>query len=220
MMIHSFRRLHLVLAALIAVAVLTFAGGSPAKAYIPADVSPSTRGSTSPLPATALAIPATSSAGDVKAGTIEVAQRRRGFRRYRGARSRGVRGRRAARFRGARARHFRNRRVVRRGYRRGGRRYYRRHGRYYRPYYRPYYYYDGGAVAAGVIGLAAGAVVGGALAYREPEVVVVDEPRYAGVPAPFTGAWYRQCARKYRSFRASDGTYLTYRGVRRRCRLP
>ncbi|WMS44165.1 BA14K family protein [Acuticoccus sp. MNP-M23] len=86
-----------------------------------------------------------------------------------------------------------------------------------------YYYNDGGwydnngaALAAGLVGLAAGAAIAGSV-NRQPEVVVV-EPGY-GV-APYSSEWYRRCDMKYNSFRASDGTYLGYDGVRHTCRLP
>lgn len=90
-----------------------------------------------------------------------------------------------------------------------------RNGRWW--YYRDGYYYDntGAVLAAGVIGLAAGAVAAGALAAPSTTTVVID-----GSPAPYTAEWYRQCDLKYRSFRASDGTYLGYDGVRHVCRLP
>lgn len=92
-----------------------------------------------------------------------------------------------------------------------------RNGRYYR--YRDGYYYDndGALLAAGIIGLAAGAIAGGALAGTRDTVVIED---YAGAPAPYSAEWYRRCDIKYRSFRASDGTYLGYDGVRHVCRLP
>lgn len=92
----------------------------------------------------------------------------------------------------------------------------RHNGRYY--YYRNGGYYDntGAALAAGVIGLAAGAVLGSALANSAPSTTVVVDP----VPVPYSAEWYRRCDLKYRSFRASDGTYLGYDGVRHTCRLP
>lgn len=121
----------------------------------------------------------------------------------------------------------RRRRPVRRAYRQGRRDQRRidrrrrarnriwRNNRWY--YYRDGRYYDntGAVLAAGVLGLAAGAVAAGALANRAPNVVVID-----GTPAPYTAEWYRRCDLKYRSFRASDGTYLGYDGVRHTCILP
>jgi hypothetical protein len=90
-----------------------------------------------------------------------------------------------------------------------------------------WYYWDNGryvdntgaAIAAGIIGLAAGAIAAQAL--NDNRTVVVEDYDYVdGVPAPYTAEWYRQCDLKYRSFRASDGTFLGYDGVRHVCRLP
>ncbi len=86
-----------------------------------------------------------------------------------------------------------------------------------------YYYNNGGwydnsgaALAAGLVGLAAGAAIAGSY-NNQPDVVVV-QPGY-GV-APYSAEWYRRCDLKYNSFRASDGTYLGYDGYRHTCRLP
>ena len=88
----------------------------------------------------------------------------------------------------------------------------------------------GAAVAAGVIGLAAGAILLGA----------ANRPAYAGPPppppatyyppAPYPGqvhgavgyqpwspAWYQYCSSKFRSFTPSTGTYTTSRGAQRFC---
>lgn len=91
--------------------------------------------------------------------------------------------------------------------------------------YRPYYGYGygwhnyndnwGAAVAGGLVGLAAGALATQAFA---PRTVVVQEP-VAVTTGGRTAAWYRACAAKYHSFRASDGTYLGYDGVRHVCTL-
>lgn len=123
----------------------------------------------------------------------------------------------------------------------GGRREYYRHRpyrayRHYRPYrvYRPYGYYRpyrpyygngiyfsyggyGGNGAAAVFGLAAGAILGQALAaprYIDPPVRRV----YRGRHAPWTPAWYSYCAGKYRSFNPGTGYYLAYSGRYRFCR--
>ena len=81
----------------------------------------------------------------------------------------------------------------------------------------------GSALAAGVFGLAAGAVIGSAVAqprvYAPPPRVVYVEPApvyYA--PAPWTPDWYAYCASKYPSFDTRSGTYVDWRGVRRICR--
>lgn len=85
----------------------------------------------------------------------------------------------------------------------------------------------GAAVAAGIIGLAAGALIVGA----------TSQPRYAGPPpanyyppAPYPGrvsgvvgyqpwspAWYQYCSSKYRSFNPSTGTFTTYQGEQKFC---
>lgn len=179
--------------------------------------------------ASGIALPAVATgdrAGAAASGeTIELAQNHNlAIKRRRAGRGRGVRrAARAGRHRGARRAARRGRapvvrgnrggrrvarRSYRRGYNRGYRRGYRRAPRYYRPYrrYNPY--------AAGAVGFAAGALIAGAASANN--VVVVER----GIPAPYTAEWYRQCSIKYRSFRASDGTFLTYSGVRRTCRLP
>ncbi|MEM7694838.1 MAG: BA14K family protein [Pseudomonadota bacterium] len=101
-----------------------------------------------------------------------------------------------------------------RNLRRGARNRGFRRGRIHRPY-RGRYYNDPSAVVGGIIGLAAGAIAAGAL-YSPPPPRVV----YRNAPQPYSGEWYRRCSYKYRSFRASDGTFLGYDGIRRRCRLP
>jgi hypothetical protein len=73
-----------------------------------------------------------------------------------------------------------------------------------RPYYRP-----GLALGAAAAGVAAGAVIGAAAS--QPTVVY---------PSTNTAEWNALCARKYKSFRPSDGTYLGYDGVRHVCRIP
>lgn len=149
--------------------------------------------------------------------SIELAQARRDDRRReRGDRRNGRRDNRYDRRRDHRRPPRVDRRVDRRSARRGPPpRRVRHNGRYY--YYNNGGWYDntGAALAAGVIGLAAGAVLGGALADSGNSQVVVG-----AVPAPYTAEWYRRCDLKYRSFRASDGTYLGYDGVRHTCRLP
>lgn len=105
----------------------------------------------------------------------------------------------------------------------------------------------GAAVALGVIGLATGAIIGGALSAPRAEPEIIYDPRYprhygGGVeyfdpadrragyrpaapvveydayPAPYSGEWYRYCAEKYRSFNPQTGTYTTYSGEQRVCR--
>lgn len=97
-----------------------------------------------------------------------------------------------------------------------------RNGRWYYEGPRGWYYYDntGAAVAAGIAGLAAGVIAGQALANQGGGRTIILEDHSRGVPAPYTPEWYRQCDLKYNSFRASDGTYLGFDGIRHICRLP
>lgn len=92
---------------------------------------------------------------------------------------------------------------------------------------------SGEIVAAGVLGLAAGALIVGATQaqpyvdyrYSEPRYrprYVYEQPRrvyyedYATFE-PWTREWYRYCSDRYRSFDPSDGTFVGYDGVRRFC---
>ena len=84
----------------------------------------------------------------------------------------------------------------------------------------------GAAVAAGIIGLAAGAILLNATrpSYAAPPI----NPGYAPAPPrgtvygqvgyqPWSPAWYQYCTAKYRSFNPSTGTYTTYRGEQKFC---
>jgi hypothetical protein len=86
-------------------------------------------------------------------------------------------------------------------------------GGYYAPRYagRPYYYRRdrGNAAAAGIAGLAAGALIGGAIASQQAQAA----PTYV-VPDQNAVAY---CAQRYRSYDPASGTYLGYDGVRRSC---
>lgn len=86
----------------------------------------------------------------------------------------------------------------------------------------------GAAVAAGIIGLAAGAILLGATS--QPSYAAPPPPPYyppAPAPGPVYGpgpgyhpwspAWYDYCHRKYRSFEPDTGLYTTYRGTKRFC---
>ncbi|ADZ69740.1 BA14K family protein [Polymorphum gilvum] len=99
----------------------------------------------------------------------------------------------------------------------------------------------GAALAAGIIGLAAGAVIVGAMTQparpaplpapsHGPAYGPSYGPAYGPVPPapgrvydagfgyqPWSPAWYRYCADKYRSFNPSTGTYTTYAGEQRFC---
>jgi hypothetical protein len=92
------------------------------------------------------------------------------------------------------------------------------HNRYYRGdrydrgdrYYRGRYYRHHGSNTGAIIGgLAAGAIIGGALA----------QPRYASPPRYAGSTSHEQyCYSRYRSYRASDNTYQPNNGPRRQCR--
>ena len=90
---------------------------------------------------------------------------------------------------------------------------------------------SGDAVAAGVIGLAAGALIGSALSqpqptYIQPAPVYAPPPPppayYPAPPArsvqyrvgyePWSRGWYQYCSDRYRSFNANTGTYRGYDG--------
>ncbi len=104
-----------------------------------------------------------------------------------------------------------------------------RHHRHYRN--------DGDVAAAGLLGLAAGALIVGLAsrpAYREPvyveprprpyreyrtqyvrrDVVHVDD--YGGLE-PWTPQWYAYCSDRYRSFDERSGTFTGYDGRQRFC---
>ena len=103
----------------------------------------------------------------------------------------------------------------------------------WRHYHRSYHHnYDNGgaAVAAGIAGLAAGALIGGALSRPAPSYYEYDEPRYvvrpvrrygrvsyAGGIEPWTRDWYEYCSDRYRSFNARTGTFTGYDGERHFC---
>lgn len=101
-----------------------------------------------------------------------------------------------------------------------------------RPYYRDRHRGHGDAVAAGVIGLAAGALIGSALSqpqptYVQPAPVYAPPPPppayYPAAPArqvtyyragyePWSHGWYQYCSDRYRSFNPNTGTYRGYDG--------
>jgi BA14K-like protein len=96
------------------------------------------------------------------------------------------------------------------------------------------------ALAAGIIGLAAGAIIVGALSqrqtpeyrprpvYRQPALdAYPDAPpaprrvqayRYSNQIEPWSRDWYRFCTNRYRSFNPETGTYRGYDGRNHFCR--
>jgi hypothetical protein len=99
----------------------------------------------------------------------------------------------------------------------------RRHGGYggYGGYHHSH---RGDAVAAGVVGLAAGALIAGALSNPRPAYAddgYYEEPRaaYRGgyTVEPWTREWVRYCSDRYRSFNARSGTFTGYDGQQHFC---
>lgn len=97
---------------------------------------------------------------------------------------------------------------------------------------------SGNMLAAGVAGLALGAIVGGVLASDPPYRSVYDEPyrepvarprpvrpyytdpnlvQYRPSLEPWTPEWYSYCSATYRSFDAQTGTYMGYDGQSHFC---
>jgi len=95
------------------------------------------------------------------------------------------------------------------------------YSQYYRRGYRPgpYYYHrhhgGGSAVAAGVAGLAAGALIAGAIASQAQAQPAAPPP--PGTVDPQMAAY---CARKYRSYDPATGTFLATNGMRYVCTYP
>ena len=85
-----------------------------------------------------------------------------------------------------------------------------------------------GVAAAGIFGLAAGALIGSALAqpryynYYEPAPVYVAPPPppvvyqpapvYYAAPRPWTPEWYSYCGERYQSFDERTGYFLGFDG--------
>lgn len=96
------------------------------------------------------------------------------------------------------------------------RRYYGRRDYGRRDYGRRHYgrsYRGRDAAAAGIAGLAAGALIGGALASQQ---ALPPPPPYAVAPGG-SAQWIAYCSQKYRSFDPGSGTYLGYDGQRHMC---
>ena len=91
----------------------------------------------------------------------------------------------------------------------------------------------GAAVAAGIIGLAAGAILLGATRQSNQAAPARNHQaphRYQPAPRrdhvranghgrqPWSPGWYRYCSSKFRSFNPKTGTYITYGGREKFCR--
>lgn len=93
----------------------------------------------------------------------------------------------------------------RHGFHRGGGYYHHRRG-----------FGGGAAIGAGVAGLAAGAVIGGALANSQAQPY--PYPAYdAPPPPPNEGDAVAYCEQRFKSYDPSSGTYLGYDGDRHPC---
>lgn len=90
-----------------------------------------------------------------------------------------------------------------------GHRTYRHHGHHYR------HHGDGGAVAAGIFGLAAGAIIAGAMA-QENSPRARSGSRLIGRVGDRNHVAF--CARKYRSYDADSNTFIARDGTLRQCR--
>ena len=103
-------------------------------------------------------------------------------------------------------------------------------------YHHHHRHHHGDAIAAGVVGLAAGALLGSALSqpapvYEEPAPISAAPPPpppvyYAAPPArvvyrsgyqPWSRAWYAYCSDRFRSFNPRTGTYLGLDGQNHFC---
>lgn len=84
---------------------------------------------------------------------------------------------------------------------------YRRYG----GYRRDRGYNNGAAIGAGIAGLAAGAIVGGAIANSQQPTY------YEGGPAPVADDEVSYCMQQFRSYDPRSGTYMGYDGMRHAC---
>ena len=127
----------------------------------------------------------------------------------------GQRGMRRNRIGNNRGRNFGRRDFRRRDFR--GRNYGRRNFGYGNYRYRRHN--DGAALVAGIIGLGVGLAIA-----NSNRRYYYDDRQYGYAPAygyqSGSAEWIAACARKYRSFEPHTGLYTTYRGYKRRCRLP
>lgn len=84
---------------------------------------------------------------------------------------------------------------------------------YYRHHYYRHYHDGGSALAAGAVGLAAGALIGSAIASQAQAA----PPPPPGTVDPAVAAY---CARKYRSYDPVTGTFMARNGMRYVCTYP
>jgi len=84
---------------------------------------------------------------------------------------------------------------------------------YYNGFNRHHRRGNGAAIAAGIIGFSAGAII--ASEVSRGHNYNVRSVSYE----PFSPAWYRACANKYRSFNPDTGKYLSYSGEYRFCKI-
>jgi hypothetical protein len=106
--------------------------------------------------------------------------------------------------------------------------YWRRGDRHYHRYHSD----SGDLAAAGILGLAAGALVVGLASQPEPEPVYVNpyrQPRprpvreypetvyLDGVLEPWSRDWYDYCSDRYRTFNPQSGTFVGYDGQEHFC---
>lgn len=76
---------------------------------------------------------------------------------------------------------------------------------------------NGNAIAAGIIGLTAGAIIASEVNRNRNH-----SKRYSNSNVsyqPYTAEWYAACARKYRSFNAKTGRYLAHSGKYHLCKI-
>jgi hypothetical protein len=104
-----------------------------------------------------------------------------------------------------------------------GDRYWRNNGRHYHHRHSD----SGDLAAAGILGLAAGALVVGLASQSEPvyrrpvrvyrDTAYVDDYAYAGGLEPWSSEWYDYCSDRYRSFSPRSGTFIGYDGEEHFC---
>lgn len=101
------------------------------------------------------------------------------------------------------------------------------HHHHFRSHHHHHHHSRGNAAAAGVIGLAAGAILGSTLARPSPPQVIYQAPPPPPRPYPVYGridpwspGWYQYCRSRFRSFNPQTGTYRGYDGRDHFCNAP